>query len=77
MVWWIAEAKKAFAGQKLLYLIKGDNKSKYPTFEAIINALRKNEEFKYNLVTSQEGAPEGTELYKERIGKKVKNITNH
>jgi biopolymer transport protein ExbD len=68
LVWWIASVKKAFAGQKLLYLVKGDNKSKYPTFEAIINALRKNEEFKYNLVTSQEGAPEGTDLYKERRG---------
>jgi biopolymer transport protein ExbD len=67
LIWWIAETKKAFAGEKLLYLIKGDNGSKYPSFEAIINALRKNEEFKYNLVTSQEGAPEGTELYKERI----------
>jgi biopolymer transport protein ExbD len=68
LIWWIAETKKAFAGQKLLYLIKGDNKSKYPTFEGIINALRKNEEFKYNLVTSQEGAPEGTDLYRERKG---------
>jgi biopolymer transport protein ExbD len=66
MVWWIAEAKKAFAGGKLLYLIKGDNKSKYPAFEATINALRKNEEFKYNLITSREEAPEGTALYKER-----------
>jgi biopolymer transport protein ExbD len=67
LVWWIAEAKKVFAGEKLLYLIKGDNGSKFPSFEAVINALRKNEQFKYNLVTSQEGAPEGTELYKERI----------
>jgi biopolymer transport protein ExbD len=66
LVWWISETKKAFAGEKLLFLIKGDNKSKFPSFEAVINALRKNEEFKYNLVTSQEGAPEGTDLYKER-----------
>jgi biopolymer transport protein ExbD len=69
LVWWVAETKKVFAGEKLLYLVKGDNKSKYPTFEAIINAMRKNEEFKYNLVTSQEGAPEGTELYQERMAK--------
>jgi biopolymer transport protein ExbD len=69
LVWWIDATKKAFAGKKLLYLVKGDNSSKYPTFEAIINALRKNEEFKYNLVTSQEGAPEGTDLYKERMSK--------
>jgi biopolymer transport protein ExbD len=66
LVWWIGETKKAFAGDKMMYLIKGDNNSKYPTFEAVISALKRNEEFKYNLVTSQEGAPEGTDLYKIR-----------
>lgn len=66
LLWWIGETKKAFAGDKMLFLIKGDNKSKYPTFEAVINAMRKNEEFKYNLITSQEGAPEGTDLYRMR-----------
>lgn len=69
LIWWIGATKRAFAGEKLLYLIKGDNNSKYPTFEAVINAMRKNEEFKYNLVTSQEGAPEGTELFIERLNK--------
>ena len=67
LIWWIDEAKKAFAGGKLNYLIKGDNNSKYPTFEAVINAMRRNEEFKYNLITSQEGAPEGTDLYREMM----------
>ena len=43
LVWWVAEVKKAFAGEKLLYMVKGDNNSKYPTFEAVINALRRNE----------------------------------
>ena len=66
LVWWVAETNKAFSGRRFLYLIKGDNETKYPTFEAVINALRKNEIFKYNLITSQEGAPEGTELFKER-----------
>jgi biopolymer transport protein ExbD len=66
LIWWIDGAKKAFAGGKLLFLIKGDNNSKFPTFEAVINAMRKNDEFKYNLVTSQEGAPEGTDLYRIR-----------
>src|SRR5258706_12114175 len=49
LVWWVSETKKAFAGEKLLYLVKGDNRSKYPTLEAIINALRTNEDVKYNL----------------------------
>ncbi|MBC7947703.1 MAG: biopolymer transporter ExbD [Chitinophagaceae bacterium] len=66
LIWWVSETKKAFAGEKLLYLIKGDNGSKYPTFEGVVNALRKNDEFKYNLVTSQEGPPEGTDEYKRR-----------
>jgi biopolymer transport protein ExbD len=66
LIWWIAETKKAFAGGKLMYLIKGDNTSKFPAFEGVINALRKNEVFKYNLITSREEAPEGSDLYKER-----------
>lgn len=66
LIWWIDETKKAFAGEKFMYLIKGDNTAKYPSFEGVVNALRKNEEFKYNLVTAQEGAPEGSELYIER-----------
>jgi biopolymer transport protein ExbD len=68
LVWWVSETKKAFSGSReFLFLIKGDNNSKFPTFEGVINALRKNEEFKYNLITSQEGAPEGTELYQARL----------
>jgi biopolymer transport protein ExbD len=66
LVWWIDETKKAFAGGTLLYMIKGDNNSKYPTFEAVISALKKNNELKYNLITAQEGAPAGTELYNQR-----------
>jgi biopolymer transport protein ExbD len=67
LIWWIAEAKKAFAGGRLLYMIKGDNNSKFPTFEAVVNALKKNDEFKYNLITDQEEAPKGSELYKKRL----------
>jgi biopolymer transport protein ExbD len=64
LVWWIREAKNAFAGEKLNYLIKGDGKSKYPAFEAVIAALKKNEELKYNLVTSLDDVPTGSDLDK-------------
>jgi biopolymer transport protein ExbD len=70
LVWWIKEAKAAFAGEKLNYLIKGDGLSKYPTFHAVVQALKKNEEFKYNLVTALDDVPVGTELYKSEQGKK-------
>jgi len=64
LVWWITETQNAFAGDKgFLYLIKGDNNSKFPAFESVIDALKRNEVFKYHLITSQEGAPEGSELY--------------
>ncbi len=64
LFWWISAAKKAFAGEKLNYLIKGDAKSKYPTFEAIVSALKKNDEFKYNLVTALDDIPTNSELDK-------------
>ena len=62
LVRWVAASKNAFAGQKLTFLIKGDSKSKYPTFEAVVSALKRNDEFKYNLVTSPEDAPVNSEL---------------
>jgi biopolymer transport protein ExbD len=64
LIWWIKVTKDAFAGQRLNFLIKGDGNSKYPAFEAVIAALKKNEEFKYNLVTALEDVPKGTELEK-------------
>lgn len=68
LVWWIAAAKRAFAGEELFYLIKGDAKAKYPTFAAVISALKRNDEFKYNLVTALDDVPSKSELekYNER-----------
>ena len=73
LITWIGEAKKAFAGEKLNYLIKGDAKSKYPTFEAVVSALKKNDEFKYNLVTALDDIPTKSELDKYNQ-KGVKNL---
>ena len=72
LYWWIREAKIAFAGQKLNYLIKGDNSAKYPAFEAVIDALKRNDEFKYNLVTSLDGVPDGSALDKKFKSEKNK-----
>lgn len=62
MVTWVQAAKAAFQGDKLQFLIKGDNEAKYPAFAAVIEALKKNDEFKYNLVTSLDGVPNDSEL---------------
>lgn len=70
LIWWIGAAKRAFAGERgFKYLIKGDGASKYPTFEAVVSALKKNDEFKYNLVTSLDQVPSGSEYDKAQYFK--------
>ncbi|SDD53580.1 ExbD/TolR family protein [Niabella drilacis] len=67
LVNWIGAAKYVFSGESLKYLVKGDNTSKYPTFGAIIDAMKRNDEQKYNLVTMPQDAPPGTDLYQDRL----------
>jgi biopolymer transport protein ExbD len=62
LVWWIAASERAFAGQELQYLIKGDGDAKYPTFKGVIDALKRNDKLKYQLVTMPEAIPAGAEL---------------
>lgn len=64
---WINAAANAFKGRKINFLIKGDNNSKYTAFKSVIESFKKNEIFKYQLVTSPEGVPEGTELFKKGV----------
>jgi biopolymer transport protein ExbD len=67
LAWWINASQAAFAdkGMKLKdIMIKGDGRSKYPVFEGIVSALKRNDEFKYQLVTSLEGVPAGSDLDK-------------
>lgn len=63
LVWWVSAAKSAMAGKKdVLFLIKGDGISKFPTFEGVLNAMKRNEQFKYHLITTPEGVPAGSAL---------------
>lgn len=67
---WIANAVTVFQGHKLNYMIKGDNAAKYPSFKGVIDALRKNEINKYQLITDPEGVPPGTDLYQIQEAKR-------
>ena len=73
MVDWIRAAKAAFQGKKMSVLVKGDDASKYPSFQGVIIALKKNDEMKFQVVTSSVPVPAGTELYKvnEKLGTKA------
>ncbi|MGV3657452.1 MAG: ExbD/TolR family protein [Chitinophagaceae bacterium] len=62
LYYWIRDGITVFSGRKVNYMVKGDNNTKYPVFKGIIDALRKNEQFKYQLITTPESVPEGTDL---------------
>lgn len=64
---WISAAATAGEGKKLNFLIKGDNNAKYPAFGSVIEAFKKNDIYKYNLVTNAEDVPPGTPLYEENL----------
>lgn len=64
---WIRALKEAAQGTRVNFLIKGDNDTKYPAFEKVINAFKKNDEFKFNLMTDAREVPPGTDLYKKNL----------
>jgi biopolymer transport protein ExbD len=68
LYYWVRDAVSAFAGTRINYLIKGDNAAKYTDFKRVLEAFKRNDIYKFQLVTSPESAPEGTDLYKERQG---------
>lgn len=66
LYYWVRDAISVFAGRQINYMVKGDNNSKYPVFKGVIDALRRNDQNKYKLITSPEAVPSGTDLYRTR-----------
>jgi biopolymer transport protein ExbD len=68
---WLKAVTKAYAGgnqrdlEKML-LVKGDNAAKYPVFKNIKQAFKKNEIYKFRIVTNSEAVPSDSELYLTR-----------
>ena len=63
---WIRSAATAFQGKRMNILLKGDDASKYPTFQGVVIALKKNDQMKFQLVTNPVLPPPGSELDKEQ-----------
>lgn len=61
---WVRAAVNAFEGAKMNLMVKGDEASKYPSFQGVIIALKKNEQLKFQLITNPISAPAGSELDK-------------
>jgi biopolymer transport protein ExbD len=64
---WMRAAATAFQGTKMNLLVKGDNSSKYPSFQGVTNAFKKNDLMKFQMITNPEGVPPGTELYRKNM----------
>jgi biopolymer transport protein ExbD len=67
---WIRSVTNAYAGgdqkqlEKML-LVKGDNTALYPVFKQVKQAFKKNQLFKFRIVTNSEEIPKGSELAKQ------------
>lgn len=62
---WMTLVRDAYQGTKPNLLLKGDNLAKYPAFKSVVTAFKKNDFLKFQLVTSPEGVPVGTDLWKK------------
>lgn len=70
---WMSACYTVFQGQKMNLLLKGDNDSKYPSFQGVINAFKKNDLMKFQMVTNPESVPVGSELYNANMLKAKKS----
>jgi len=76
MVDWIRAAVGAFQGTKMNILVKGDNASKYPSFQGVIIAFKKNDQMKFQMVTNPVAVPAGSELWKVNMASGTKGASS-
>ncbi len=67
LVTWIRLIKDAYMGQRMTLIMKGDNAAKFPAFKAVVDAMKKNDELKFQMVTNPESVPTGSELWKRSM----------
>jgi len=74
MIDWIRSVSNVYAGGNQtelenMLLVKGDNEALYPVFKNIKLAFKKNDIFKFRIVTNGEAVPVGSELFKKSTSK--------
>lgn len=65
LVDWVRSVSNSYKGESLENLnlcVKGDNLAKYPAYKNIKSAFKKNDIFKFKVVTNPEGVPADSEL---------------
>ncbi|MBX3239709.1 MAG: biopolymer transporter ExbD [Chitinophagaceae bacterium] len=66
LYFWIRDAKSTYAGKKVNWLIKADNETKYPVIKNVLEAFKRNDINKFQLITKFQDAPVGTALWQTR-----------
>ena len=62
---WIGSVVRSYSGESMDHLnllVKGDNAAKYPAFKNIKEAFKRNDIYKFKIVTNPEGIPADSEL---------------
>lgn len=67
MVEWMRLIHDAYFGKTANLLLKGDNLATYPSFKGVIDAFKKNDFLKFQMVTNPETIPMGSELWKNNL----------
>lgn len=66
LYYWVRDALSVYAGRKISWLIKADNQTKYPVIKNVLEAFKRNDINKFQLVTKFQDAPVGTPLWTTR-----------
>jgi biopolymer transport protein ExbD len=67
MIDWMRAAATVYAGQPMNLLVKGDNDASFPSFKNVMTSFKKNELFKFQMVTNPESVPQGTALWNANL----------
>jgi biopolymer transport protein ExbD len=66
LYFWVRDAKSTYAGKKITWLIKADSETKFPVVRNVLEAFKRNDINKFQLVTKFQDAPPGTPLWNSR-----------
>jgi biopolymer transport protein ExbD len=66
LYYWVRDAKSTYAGKKITWLIKADNETKCPVVKNVLEAFKRNDINKFQLVTKFQDAPVGSPLWNSR-----------
>ncbi|MGN6436496.1 MAG: ExbD/TolR family protein [Agriterribacter sp.] len=66
LTFWVRDAMSVYAGKKTSWIIKADNETKYPVVRNVLEAFKRNDINKFQLVTKFQDAPVGSPLWETR-----------